>query len=137
MSFKSAGRGACKPPTESLRIRLSSASVRAALLWRDRGCRLAELNVKRRSKNEMTGSPLSQRLKMAAEVAKTAAGTDTGAHPAPPWSPRELRAIDRWIAGQNDPALNRAEAIRRLVELGLRASKGKAAARSTAQDTPR
>jgi hypothetical protein len=35
-----------------------------------------------------------------------------------------LKAVDQWIAGQNDPAFGRSEAIRRLVELGLKA-KGK------------
>jgi hypothetical protein len=35
-----------------------------------------------------------------------------------------LKAVDKWIARQDDPALDRPEAIRRLVELGLKA-KGK------------
>ena len=32
-----------------------------------------------------------------------------------------LSSIDTWIASQNDPALDRVEAVRRLVEKGLRA----------------
>jgi hypothetical protein len=35
-----------------------------------------------------------------------------------------LKAVDKWIAKQNDPAIDRPEAIRRLAELGLKA-KGK------------
>jgi hypothetical protein len=35
-----------------------------------------------------------------------------------------LKAVDQWIAERNDPAFGRSEAIRRLVELGLKA-KGK------------
>jgi hypothetical protein len=32
-----------------------------------------------------------------------------------------LKAVDQWIAGQNDPDFGRSEAIRRLVEIGLKA----------------
>ena len=32
-----------------------------------------------------------------------------------------LSSIDTWIASQNDPALDRVEAVRRLVEKGLKA----------------
>ena len=34
-----------------------------------------------------------------------------------------LEHLDKWIAAQNDPAIDRMEAIRRLVELGLKARK--------------
>jgi hypothetical protein len=34
-----------------------------------------------------------------------------------------LKAVDKWIAKQNDPAMDRPDAIRRLVEIGLRAKK--------------
>jgi hypothetical protein len=36
----------------------------------------------------------------------------------------QLKQVDRWIAEQHGPAIDRPEAIRRLVELGLKA-KGK------------
>ena len=36
----------------------------------------------------------------------------------------QLEHLDKWIAAQNDPAIDRLEAIRRLVEIGLKA-KGK------------
>jgi len=36
---------------------------------------------------------------------------------------RPLAAIDAWIATQKEPSLSRPEAIRRLVELGLKAKK--------------
>jgi len=38
--------------------------------------------------------------------------------------PADLAAVDAWIKGQKEPDLSRPEAIRRLVELGLK-SKGK------------
>jgi hypothetical protein len=40
------------------------------------------------------------------------------------FSPAQIKQLDKWIASQNDPAIDRPEAIRRLVELGLKA-KGK------------
>ncbi len=41
------------------------------------------------------------------------------ASPNPDWTEHEMRAIDQWIALQ-DLKLDRPEAIRRLVELGLK-----------------
>jgi hypothetical protein len=35
----------------------------------------------------------------------------------------QLKQVDKWIAEQHDPAIDRPEAMRRLVELGLRAKK--------------
>jgi len=43
--------------------------------------------------------------------------------PNPEWTESEMRSIDEWIARQ-DVKLDRPEAIRRLVELGMKA-KGK------------
>jgi hypothetical protein len=40
------------------------------------------------------------------------------------WHPKELAAIDTWIANSGDKTLTRAHAIRRLVAIGLKA-KGK------------
>jgi glutamate synthase domain-containing protein 2 len=42
------------------------------------------------------------------------------ASPNPQWTEYEIQSIDEWIAGQ-DIKLDRSEAIRRLVELGLKA----------------
>ena len=39
-------------------------------------------------------------------------------------SKAQLKQLDKWIADQSDPAIDRLEAIRRLVEIGLKA-KGK------------
>ena len=39
------------------------------------------------------------------------------------WQPSELAAIDGWIAASADKTLTRAHAIRRLVELGLKAKR--------------
>jgi hypothetical protein len=36
---------------------------------------------------------------------------------------RPLAAIDAWIAKQKEPGLSRPEAIRRLVEIGMKAKK--------------
>jgi hypothetical protein len=42
------------------------------------------------------------------------------ASPNPDWTENEIRSIDEWIAVQ-DVKLDRPEAIRRLVEIGLKA----------------
>lgn len=36
---------------------------------------------------------------------------------------KELERIDEWIAAQDDPAIDRARAVRRLVRLGLKAKR--------------
>ena len=44
-------------------------------------------------------------------------------NPDPQWTEQEIRSIDEWITSQ-DLKMDRSEAIRRLVEIGLKA-KGK------------
>jgi hypothetical protein len=44
------------------------------------------------------------------------------------WHGPEIEQIDAWI-GAVDPAMTRGEAIRRLVEIGLKAKKSKVAAK--------
>jgi hypothetical protein len=44
------------------------------------------------------------------------------ASPNPEWTDYEVQSIDEWIAGQ-DVKLDRPEAIRRLVGIGLKATK--------------
>jgi hypothetical protein len=56
-------------------------------------------------------------------VARGMAQRALAASPNPQWTEYEMRSIDEWIALQ-DVKLDRPEAIRRLVELGLKA-KGK------------
>jgi hypothetical protein len=56
-------------------------------------------------------------------VARGMAQRALAASPNPQWTEHEIRSIDEWIALQ-DVKLDRPEAIRRLVELGLKA-KGK------------
>jgi len=56
-------------------------------------------------------------------VARGMAQRALAASPNPQWTEHEMRSIDEWIALQ-DVKLDRPEAIRRLVELGLKA-KGK------------
>jgi hypothetical protein len=36
--------------------------------------------------------------------------------------PDQLASLDKWVAGQDDPMLTRPEAIRRLIEAGLKAT---------------
>jgi hypothetical protein len=52
-------------------------------------------------------------------VAKGMAQKALAASPNPQWTEYEMHSIDEWIAHQN-VKLDRSEAIRRLVELGLR-----------------
>jgi hypothetical protein len=56
-------------------------------------------------------------------IAKAMAQKALAPNPNPQWTEYEMRSIDEWIALQ-DAKLNRREAIRRLVELALKA-KGK------------
>jgi hypothetical protein len=50
--------------------------------------------------------------------ATTGKGTQIGER----WHPAELAAIDKWIASQGEK-MTRGQAIRRLVEIGLKAKK--------------
>jgi hypothetical protein len=52
-------------------------------------------------------------------VAKEMAGRALAASPNPQWTEYELQSIDEWIARQSVKR-DRSEAIRRLVELGLK-----------------
>ena len=55
-------------------------------------------------------------------IAKAMAQKALAPNPNPQWTEYEMRSIDEWIALQGEK-LDRPEAIRRLVELGLRARK--------------
>jgi len=44
------------------------------------------------------------------------------ANPNPQWTEYEMQSVDEWIAGQG-LKIDRSEAIRRLVEIGLKAKK--------------
>jgi hypothetical protein len=55
-------------------------------------------------------------------VAKGMAQKALAASPNPQWTEYEMQCIDEWIASQG-VRLDRSEAIRRLVELGLKARK--------------
>jgi hypothetical protein len=70
--------------------------------------------------------PTQAQLAAAASVALSIAQTRLvmeSERPDPKWSKKELRLIDDWRTKQSEP-LGRSEAIRRLVEIGLKA-KGK------------
>jgi hypothetical protein len=53
-------------------------------------------------------------------VAKGMAQRAMAADPNPQWTEYEMRSVDEWIARQ-DVKLDRPEAIRRLVQIGLKA----------------
>jgi hypothetical protein len=67
----------------------------------------------------MKESTLSK-ITVAGAIAKRMAQKALAASPNPEWTEYEMQSIDEWIARQ-DVKLDRPEAIRRLVELGLRA----------------
>ncbi len=66
----------------------------------------------------------STQARIAASVAaaKRLAGKALAPSPSPEWTEYEMRSIDEWIALQ-DVKLDRPEAIRRLVGIGLKAKK--------------
>jgi hypothetical protein len=75
----------------------------------------------------MSGPSDAQRTYGAAvakEIAKSVMEAETKNLPKKIFTPDQIKQIDKWIRGQNDSSLDRIEAIRRLVELALKA-KGK------------
>jgi len=56
-------------------------------------------------------------------VAKGMARKALAASPNPQWTEYKMQSVDEWIARQGGK-LDRSEAIRRLVEIGLKATKG-------------
>ena len=71
--------------------------------------------------NSMKEGTLSK-ITAAGAIAKGMAQKALAPNPNPQWTEYEMRSIDEWIARQ-DVKLDRPEAIRRLVELGLKAKK--------------
>jgi hypothetical protein len=69
----------------------------------------------------MKESTLSK-ITVAGAIAKRMAQKALAASPNPQWTEYEMQSIDEWIARQ-DVKLDRPEAIRRLVEIGLKAKK--------------
>jgi hypothetical protein len=67
----------------------------------------------------MKESTLSK-ITVAGSIAKRMAQKALAASPNPQWTEYEMQSIDEWIARQ-DVKLDRPEAIRRLVEIGLKA----------------
>jgi hypothetical protein len=55
-------------------------------------------------------------------IAKAMAQKALSPNPNPQWTEYEMQSVDEWIARQGEK-LDRPEAIRRLVELGLKAKK--------------
>ena len=62
------------------------------------------------------------KITAAATAAKRTAQKALAANPNPEWNEHEMQSIDDWIAHQ-DVKIERSEAIRRLVEIGLKAKK--------------
>jgi hypothetical protein len=67
----------------------------------------------------MKESTLSK-ITVAGSIAKRMAQRALAASPNPQWTEYEMQSIDKWIACQ-DVKMDRPEAIRRLVEIGLKA----------------
>ena len=67
---------------------------------------------------ESTLSKITASVAVAKGMAQRALATS----PNPQWTEYEMRSIDEWIARQG-AKLDRSEAIRRLVELGLKAKR--------------
>jgi len=67
---------------------------------------------------ESTLSKITASVSVAKGMAQRALATS----PNPQWTEHEMRSIDEWIARQG-VKLDRSEAIRRLVELGLKAKR--------------
>ena len=62
------------------------------------------------------------KITVASAIAKRMAQKALAASPNPQWTEYEMQSIDEWIARQ-DVKLDRSEAIRRLVEIGLKAKR--------------
>jgi len=62
------------------------------------------------------------KIAASATAAKRMAQKALAASPNPEWTEYEMQSVDEWIARQG-VKLDRSEAIRRLVELGLRVKK--------------
>src|SRR4051794_245777 len=79
----------------------------------------------RRRSRKSDESPMKEstlaKITAAATAAKKTAQKALAANPNPEWTEHEMQSIDDWIAHQ-DVKIERSEAIRRLVEIGLRAS---------------
>ena len=71
----------------------------------------------RKGKNSMKESTLAK-ITASATAARRIAQKALAASPNPQWTEYEIQQVDEWIARQ-DVKLDRSEAIRRLVELGL------------------
>jgi hypothetical protein len=64
------------------------------------------------------------KITASATAAQRMAQKALAANPNPQWTDYEMQQVDEWIARQ-DVKLDRPEAIRRLVEIGLNAKRGK------------
>jgi hypothetical protein len=73
------------------------------------------------SEDPMKESTLAK-ITASVAIARGMAQKSLAASPNPQWTEYELQSVDEWIARQAD-APTRSEAIRRLVELGLKAAK--------------
>ena len=62
------------------------------------------------------------KITAAATAAKRTAQKALAANPNPEWNEHEMQSIDDWVAHQ-DVKIERSEAIRRSVEIGLKAKK--------------
>jgi hypothetical protein len=84
-------------------------------------CTNAQAETSQKAKIPMKESTLAK-ITAAATAAKRTAQKALAANPNPEWTDHEMQSIDDWIAHQ-DVKIERSEANRRLVELGLKAKR--------------
>jgi hypothetical protein len=84
-------------------------------------CTNAQAETSQKAKIPMKESTLAK-ITAAATAAKRTAQKALAANPNPEWTDHEMQSIDDWIAHQ-DVKIERSEAIRRLVELELKAKR--------------
>ena len=77
----------------------------------------AKAETSQKGEDPMKESTLAK-ITAAATAAKRTAQKALAANPNPEWTEHEMQSIDQWIAHQ-EVRIERSEAIRRLVELGL------------------
>src|SRR3984957_5929967 len=90
------------------------SEARCCISWRKTRAR------SRRGRRKSDEREHPAKITASVSIAKGMAQKALAASPNPQWTECEMQSVDEWIARQ-DVKLNRSEAIRRLVELGLKA----------------
>jgi hypothetical protein len=88
--------------------------IQIIFIWSE----LRAVDRKKKRDHPMKQSTMSK-ITASVSVAKGMAQRALAASPNPQWTEYEMRSVDEWIA-QQDVRLDRSEAIRQLVHLGLK-----------------